>query len=78
MNIYAIYNVNILQIPVSLKNYRIQPRSTASILIIIEGTAEMEGTTLKPGTAIFLPADNPLEVTNITVSLLIYQGLANI
>nr|CAH7769316.1 unnamed protein product [Callosobruchus chinensis] len=67
-----------IHLPLSAKDYKIPPRESASIVLVVEGQAKTDGTELKAGSVLFLPANDTLHVKEVTEDMLIYQGLANI
>ncbi|KAG5885201.1 hypothetical protein JTB14_012225 [Gonioctena quinquepunctata] len=66
-----------IKIPTSLSEFKSVKRSSASIFIVIEGRANFKDGELKPGTTLFLDANEELNVSDITENLLIYQAFAN-
>nr|XP_023012378.1 mannose-6-phosphate isomerase [Leptinotarsa decemlineata] len=72
---FAVAQINV---PSSLGQYRSIKRKSASILIVIEGQAKFTTGELKPGTSLFLAANEELEILEVNENLLIYQAFANI
>ncbi|KAJ8926433.1 hypothetical protein NQ314_021221 [Rhamnusium bicolor] len=64
--------------PESIENYELLTRESASILIVISGSARFDKIELKSGTTLFIPAHDILHISNITEELLMYQAFANI
>ncbi|XP_018568239.1 mannose-6-phosphate isomerase [Anoplophora glabripennis] len=68
-----------IEISSSTGKYQLLKRESASIVLVISGSANFNGRgILEPGRTLFLPANEVLEVTDITEDLLMYQAFANI
>ncbi|KAG8228285.1 hypothetical protein J437_LFUL006253 [Ladona fulva] len=68
-----------IDVPGGCKNYKILPRSSASICIVIQGQFEIDSVSHKRGSVIFLPAGQSLVISNSEQqSLLIFQAFSNV
>ncbi|KAJ8945084.1 hypothetical protein NQ318_005264 [Aromia moschata] len=68
-----------IEIPTSVGRYSLLKRDSASILIVISGKARYGcQAELKPGTTLFIPSNEVLDVCEITDDLLMYQAFANV
>nr|CAI5857580.1 unnamed protein product [Callosobruchus analis] len=67
-----------IRLPSSVKDYKIPPRESASIVLVVEGLAKTNSVGLKAGSVLFLPANDMLHILEVTEGVLMYQGLANI
>ncbi|XP_043283876.1 mannose-6-phosphate isomerase isoform X2 [Venturia canescens] len=58
-------------------SYHLIPRSTASILLMIEGEAEASSSKLQPGSVFFIPAMEKVTLHFLSHPILMFQAFAN-
>lgn len=66
------------QLPSNLELFKLTKRTSASILLITKGCAYIKDMMVKPGVALFLPANEVLIVRNITENVVLFQAFVNI
>lgn len=67
-----------IEIPVGETYYRLKIRNSASILLVIAGSGIFDSFALKPGVVLFIPANEKVDIKNVTQTLLLFQAMANI
>lgn len=61
-----------------MKSYSTIKRNSGSILLVIKGQGKSVNCDLSRGTVLFLPANDILDINEITDDLVMYQALANV
>ncbi|CAH1984664.1 unnamed protein product [Acanthoscelides obtectus] len=67
-----------IRLPSSTREYKVAPRDSASIILVVEGRVKTNISDLKAGSVLFLPANNVLHIREVSEDVLLYQGLANV
>lgn len=67
-----------MQIPAKERRFSVKARSTASIILNVSGMAQVNKKDFVSGTALFIPAEDSVQIENITKDLILFQALANV
>lgn len=64
--------------PATQGKFKVKSRTTASILLNIHGVGQVNKKNFISGTVLFIPANDAVEIENISKDLLLFQAVANV